>query len=204
VAVPRFLEAHPDAAVTIELHAFEEVVSQLATRRCDLGFVAHPIDHAAIRTVQVAEVDAVCVLPPGHPLAGRRVIGVSDLAGVPFVSLEGPSRRRIDEVFDRHGVARRMLVETQTGAVACRLVSEGVGVSVLDPYTAKAMGADRLVIRPFEPRIPFSFSAGMRRTDEPQRIVAEFLRTLSAYLSSDAERAQAGPPSPPSRRKRQA
>jgi DNA-binding transcriptional LysR family regulator len=194
VAVPRFLRAHPDAAITLELHAFDEVVAQIATRRCDLGFVAHTIDNPGIRTLPVAEVEAVCVLPPGHPLARRRVIRVGDVAGARFVSLEGPSRRRIDEVFARHGVERRLLVETQTGAVACRLVREGAGVSILDPYTAAAMGGDGLVIRPFEPRVPFVFSAGMRATDEPARIVQAFLKTLDDYLSGSASVEQDGSP----------
>jgi DNA-binding transcriptional LysR family regulator len=184
MAVPRFLHVHPEATVALELHAFDEVVNQVATRRCDVGFVAHPIEHPALRTVPVVEADAVCVLPPGHALRRRRLVRARDLAGVPFVSLEGPSRRRIDEVFASQGVERRLMVETQTGAVACRLVRQGVGVSVLDPYTAHAMGGDGLVIRPFMPRVSFAFTAAVRSADTPPRIVQEFLDLLMQVLGS--------------------
>lgn len=184
MAVPRFLQANPEATVALELHAFEEVVTQVATRRCDVGFVAHPIEHPAIKSVPVVEAEAVCVLPPGHALRRRRVVRARDLAGVPFVSLEGPSRRRIDEVFANQGVERRLMVETQTGAVACRLVRQGVGVSVLDPYTARAMEGDGLVIRPFTPRVGFTFSAAVRSADTPARIVQDFLGLLMQVLGS--------------------
>lgn len=177
-AVPRFSGLFPAAAVSLDVHAFDEVVARVAGRQCEVGFTAHAVDHAGLHAEPLVQTDAVCVLHRGHRLEDHSQLHARDLRGMSFVSLEGPSRRRIDKVFEDAGVLRNTLIETQTGAIACRLVAQGAGVSVLDPFTADAMAHAGLVIRPFRPRISFNFNVVMRSGEDCPRIVEQFLVVL--------------------------
>jgi DNA-binding transcriptional LysR family regulator len=177
-AVRAFLDRYQAAGVSLDVHAMNEVIARITSRQSDIGFTAYPTDQAGIRSDYLMSVAGVCVMPEGHALANQGEVNVLALHNMPFISLEGQSRERIDKMFEQHGVKRKLAVETQTGSVAASLVRQGVGLVVLDPFTAHAMGKAGLVIRPFAPRLEFNFYALMRSGEEPPRIVSEFLNVL--------------------------
>jgi DNA-binding transcriptional LysR family regulator len=197
-AVRAFLDCYEAAGVSLDVHSMSEVIARITSRQSDIGFAAYPADHAGIRSDHLMSVAGVCVMPKGHALAKQAQVNVLDLHNLPFISLEGQSRERIDKMFEQHGVKRKLTVETQTGAVAASLVRHGVGVVVLDPFTADAMGKPGLVIRPFTPRLEFNFYALMRSGEESPRIVSEFLTVLREEINviQGEDLALAKPPAP--------
>ena len=137
------------------------VLDWLVSDQCDLGFAAAPIGHPALRVENMPAARYVAVLPQGHRLARRRVLRPRDFAGEPFVAIgpTTPSTFRIADVFSAAGVSRRIRVETPLSAIACALVASGVGVSVVDPFTASEYEAHGVVARPFEPALQFQVAA---------------------------------------------
>ena len=53
------------------------------------------------------------------------------------------------------GVRRRQLIETQLTEIACILVAERAGVSLVDPLSASEFAGRGVVFRPFRPEVVF-------------------------------------------------
>jgi DNA-binding transcriptional LysR family regulator len=128
----------------------------------------------------------VAVVPEGHKLAKRRVIRPKDFAGEPFIALgpTTPSRFRIDDLFSRHGVTRKIRVETPLSEIVCGLVASGIGISVCDPFTAAEYATRGVVARPFEPALEFQVAALYPSHRSVSPIAREFIAGFAASIES--------------------
>ncbi|MGE9665149.1 LysR substrate-binding domain-containing protein, partial [Escherichia coli] len=71
----------------------------------------------------------VAVLPKSHPLCQKALLHPSDFQNERFISLSvnDPYRQLIDAVFIQEGISRRLVMETQSAASICAMVSENIG-----------------------------------------------------------------------------
>jgi DNA-binding transcriptional LysR family regulator len=131
-------------------------------------------------------------MPPDHRLAAQTSVTAADLRGEPFISIARnvPSGQHVDRIFAEAGVERRIVLETQTAAVACAFVKTGMGVAILDPFTVAALADDRMVSRPFSPGFMFRFSA-LTRSDRPIPRVARLFLDEVREAAADRSRAVA-------------
>jgi len=100
-AVAAFSAEFPDVRITIESRSGLDLLAMIDTGRIDLAIVVFP-DQPQTRKIELLRsIDAVCVLPPGHALARKKVVTPTDLRNQPFVSLTAGTidRDRIDRVF---------------------------------------------------------------------------------------------------------
>jgi len=184
--VEEFLRDH--AGVAVALHTFDTdtAIDQLRTRQFDIGYLMTPADGAGVAVGPVRRERCVCILPPGHRLADRDVITLEDLQGEPFVSLAGGTmtRLKIDAAFEAANVARRLEIEAYWSATICSLVERGLGLSIIEPFTAEDFAARGGTVRPFEPAIDFSFvQVRQARTVDPPLLTA-FVVTLEQCLAA--------------------
>jgi DNA-binding transcriptional LysR family regulator len=189
LAVPAFRAHHPSASLTIEVRTFESVVHHVLTAQCDLGFTAYPTDRPGVEIEPLLTAEAVCAMSSASPLASNDIVEAEDLRGLPFVSLESnaPSRRRIDKVFESRGIERQLVLETQNGAVVCALVKHDTAVSVIDPLSALSFGDPALVVRPFRPRLEFTFYALWRADMPPSRMATSFVDRVREAIKSHSD-----------------
>jgi DNA-binding transcriptional LysR family regulator len=180
----RFLAARPKVDMALFGLVSHSVLDWVVSEQCDVGFAAAPISHAAVTAEKMPAVRYVAVLPEGHRLARRRVLRPKDFAGEDFIALgpTTPSRFRVDDVFAKHGVTRKIRVETPLSEIACALVASGVGLSIVDPFTAGEYAKRGVVARAFEPAIDFQVAAlySARRTLSP--VAREFVRGFAAFI----------------------
>jgi len=157
----RFLARHPQVRFTLEGRVSHLVLDRVVSGQCDVVFAAAPIEHAAVANEKLPAARYVAVVPKGHRLASRRTIRPKDFANEPFIALgpTTPSKFRIDDVFAREGVARTIRAETPLSEIACAMVSSGLGVSIVDPFTAREYSTRGVVARPFEPALQFQVAA---------------------------------------------
>ncbi|STI16047.1 LysR family transcriptional regulator [Escherichia coli] len=127
----------------------------------------------------------MCVLPPGHPLAVKKVLTPDDFQGENYISLSRTDsyRQLLDQLFTEHQVKRRMIVETHSAASVCAMVRAGVGVSVVNPLTALDYAASGLVVRRFSIAVPFTVS-----------LIRPLHRPSSALVQAFSGHLQAGLP----------
>ena len=78
-------EAHPNVHVVVVDATTTSLVPQLTAGGLDLAVINLPVKHPDIEVEALFEEDHLLVVPDGHPLAGRRRVHLSDLAGHPLL-----------------------------------------------------------------------------------------------------------------------
>ena len=184
----RFMETRPGLNVTLEVRSSQKVIEWIAAQQFDLGLAVMPVDHPAIEVEPLDPSEAVCVLPPGHPLASKAAIRPCDLEGVPFVSLGTEHRVRfeIDQAFEAAGVTRAVQVAAQLSAVVCQLVACGRGAGIVDPFTAADFAERGVVVRPFRPAIFFNTALLYPAHRPRSRLTEDFVTLLKDSLQTKA------------------
>lgn len=126
----------------------------------------------------------VCLLPAGHRLASRTTIRAEDLQNEPFISLSEDSMLRVhvDRLFEARGIPRRLNLFARSPASICSFVRLGMGVSILNPFTAHVDDVPGAVIRPFEPRIEWPFVCVRPTGAELTPLQGDFMKTLDAAI----------------------
>lgn len=178
--IEEFHRAHPEVTVTTEINISVRVEESVAAQHVDLGIGAYPFRRTGLETELFCNAPQYLAVPAGHDLAARSQAKPADLEGVPFISLtrDQIDRHNLDRVFERSGVKRRIIAETQVNAVVCDLVARGMGVGLVDPFTAVDFAGRGIVAVPFRPRV--DFRAGiLYPTHRPlSRVARAFLAIL--------------------------
>lgn len=115
--------------------------------------------------ITLAEVDFVCVLPEDHPLATRETILVEDLEGQSIISLLDEKHRlflRHEKVFQDANVNVTQNIFCHSSSAAYAMVGHGLGLALMEPFSARLWQHQGVVIRPFRPRLTYEFVAGLK------------------------------------------
>ncbi|HAO0755347.1 TPA: DNA-binding transcriptional regulator LysR, partial [Escherichia coli] len=180
-----FLARYPDVSLNIVPQESPLLEEWLSAQRHDLGLTETLHTPAGTERTELLSLDEVCVLPPGHPLAVKKVLTPDDFQGENYISLSRTDsyRQLLDQLFTEHQVKRRMIVETHSAASVCAMVRAGVGVSVVNPLTALDYAASGLVVRRFSIAVPFTVS-----------LIRPLHRPSSALVQAFSGHLQAGLP----------
>ncbi len=167
----RFRRDWPGVRLSLKTCSSPEVLDAVSMRQFDIGVAVVPAEAPGVEIEAVPAPNAVCVLPAGHSLGARRVIRPRHLVGVPLLMISDYSlfQQRIRQRLLDANVKADIIFESSFSAPICALVAKGVGVSVLDALTASAYEGNGVIVRPFEPVIPYElkivFPAIEPRTD---------------------------------------
>ncbi len=176
---------HGQVKISVDVGTRPELERGIAAAQYDFGLATLPIEHESIDIEPLCGVNAVCVVPPDHPLAARETIAAADLSGVPFISVEPGTlfRYRTDELFGGLGIRRSLSIEAQSTVMVCNMVAKGIGVSVVHPFIAETFG-DRIAARRFEPALRFDYGLLFPAGQTQSQITREFVATLRDSVAS--------------------
>jgi DNA-binding transcriptional LysR family regulator len=192
-ACRRFLAAHPGVRVTVTPQESPLLEEWLTAQRHDLGLTEHDSAPPGTTLTPLLVADEVCVLPAAHPLAAHEVLAPRDFEGQPFISLspDDPYRAMLDAVFAEHGVARRLVVDTDSAISVCAMAAQGVGLAVVNPLTALACAGPELVVRRFAVSVPFRVSVVEPSHRPSTPLTAHFIDALRAEAAEIENRLRA-------------
>jgi DNA-binding transcriptional LysR family regulator len=190
--------ASPGVSVRLRGTTALEAVNQVASHQADLGVILGTTADPRIEARSLCASQIGCLLPRDHPLAAKRSLALSDLAGVPVISL-GP-QQPVGQIVQQAGAAGRLdaglAIEVSQSSIACALVRAGAGVAILDGFGLQEGEAQGLAARPLRPRIPLEVTLVAARDRVPSRQMLALRAALEARFSRAYPPRSGRPPSP--------
>jgi DNA-binding transcriptional LysR family regulator len=175
--VARFRALRPSARVILNVRMSVSVEAWVAAQQVDLGFAETPFRRSGFETRIFADSHYVAAIPAGHALAGREVVHPADLRGEALISWTAfvSARRMLDDILQGAGVAVRAIYESTMSATMCSMVRLGLGIALVDPFTAWAQRDPSLVYRPLRPALPCRFAQLIPEMRQPIEVTRDFL-----------------------------
>lgn len=189
-AIRSFREAQPDTRIALQVQSSNALRDMVLAGRLDLGIVADESRTEGLRASTFYRLPAMCAFAPGHRFAGLRQVGLADLEGESFITLnpEDRMRQRLEQSLQKAGVRLDAVVETPYSSTLCALALEGVGVALVNPLTALTYLPLGLQLRRFQPAIEFHarlvFPSDRPQSDLARRFVSTLRRTLEDDMAA--------------------
>ena len=177
----QFSIRRPDVHISISGVPSHLVTGAVASGQADFGYADGPLDRIGLE-IEAIPVAAVAIMPKDHRLAVRDRITPADFGGERFVGIGRGTlfRSRIDTALA--GVPRTISLETPLSHIACLLVAEGGGISLVDPYSAAEFLDKGIVAKPFTPFIDAGFVALRSPQHSASALATTFMREFREHV----------------------
>lgn len=178
-----FRRRMPGVRIEVSYLRPEKVYQAVAEDRVDLGLVSYPASTRDVAALPWKEEPMVVACNPGHRLAGRNRISVTELAGEAFIGFDEdlPISREIEKFLREHGVRVQVPLRfdnIQSMKEALRLEP---AVSILPlPMLEEDVAEGRLVAVPLAEPLTRPLGVLQRRKKVLTRAARVFLEVLKA------------------------
>ncbi|MBO6825639.1 MAG: LysR family transcriptional regulator [Sneathiella sp.] len=151
--ISEFIKEHPQARFEIDISSSPECIRKVASGEADIGITNTHLSHEGIKFMSFQVCDAVCVMPKDHPLGAKREVTAKDLADYNIIAIAKSmsSRHSFDRALERAGVEPNIIAEVTASYTACQLISQNLGIGVINPFPTLIGDFDNLIARPFSP-----------------------------------------------------
>ncbi len=195
-ATSGFLKNNPNVFCSVRSLSSEWIVDGLITRNLDVGLVSARIDNPLVTLEPLMEQPLVCIMPRDHPFAARRQIKPQDLDQVSFVTFhpEAYVGHLVERMFETHRIKPQIVLIANVAPTVCEFVAAGLGVSLVHPLMVSGL-EHRLVVRRFEPEVPYSFQLCRIADSRNTQLIGAFaqeLRATAAQISRSMLRESRG------------
>lgn len=190
--VPRALvslsNTHPELGVSVYPLESPWLEQAMSEQRFDLGLSETPKAPVGVTLQPLLKVNEVAVLPRDHSLCRKTLLQPRDFTGERFISLAvgDPYRTAIDAMFEDAKVHRTTLLETTSAVTVCAMVRQGLGIAIINPFTAMELSGPDLVVRSLTVAIGYQVNMLLPEISAPHPqlgILADTIRKASADLS---------------------
>ncbi|MFI7211558.1 LysR family transcriptional regulator [Micromonospora maritima] len=169
-ALARLRREHPDVTIEPKLTDPNDPLLDVEQGSADLAIVVRRTSDESrpgVRVTHLLDDTYQAVLPVGHPLAGRRMVDLADLAGEPWVGSEppGPCLEPITDACAAAGFSPDFVAKSEDYATAQGFVAAGLGISLI-PRLGLGARHPGVAIRPV-------------RRPEPVRAIYAAVREIS-------------------------
>jgi len=149
-ALVAFRAAYPSINVAVDDIVMEDVIEAVRQGRVDLGITFEPEQLDGVDFIPLFTDRFIAILPPDHCLADKQRIRWKQLEGDVFIAMNRGSwlRRRTDAALTEANVVPRHLSEANQLATIGRMVSVGLGVSVVPDLCRNYMESLGIACRP--------------------------------------------------------
>ena len=150
--VQRLYERFPRLQCRVQVFSPDILNQSLLDRSTHLGVALLPHDHPNLSTVKAYQCGLACVMRSDHPLARRKLIKPSDLAGERVISSpeSTPFGQTLKRAFGAAASKMQRDFEVTSSTTACWFAQAGVGIAVVDQVSIAGGLLAGLEVRPFQ------------------------------------------------------
>lgn len=183
-AVSRFLARRPEVRFDLQTVHHDDLLRKLYERESDIAIASEPPRGVALTHSWLGEGELVVLYRERDMPDAPPRLELSQLVGRPLISLKGsgPIGKLLADEIDRLDLVLDEVVVARTFYIAAALVRAGVGLAIVDNFTAAASMVPGLAMRPLRPSITFDIHAIHLLDRPPSMLAAEFLALLGEEI----------------------
>jgi DNA-binding transcriptional LysR family regulator len=185
-AVAGFLKGRDNVKFDLQTVHHDDMLRKLYERETDVAVAfevppAAPLGHQWLGEGELVVLYREADMPDAPPR-----LELSALGGRPFITpaTSGPIGTLFTQELERREVVLDEVVSARTFYIAAALVRQGVGLTVVDSFTAQAAMAPGLAMRPLKPRVTFDVHAIYLLNRPPTALATDFLKALGAVIEA--------------------
>jgi DNA-binding transcriptional LysR family regulator len=144
----RYMKEAPLVNTRLTYQGPGEVLHSISSKLADFGLMANPPKDPRFNIDVFGSDRLVLACPAGHPLAGKRKVGIKELKGVALISLlpDDPTQQLVEALLSRYRVDVRRAGELNHEASVKLAVEAGNGVAFLPESMIGGKGSDERVV----------------------------------------------------------
>ncbi len=170
---------YPGIEYEMLLGDYEEVEHWIDVGRVDCGFLRLPTA-ANLDAIPLINDEYKVVLPPGHALAVRETVAITQLQQQPFLLLEHGGKTEVSDLLEKYKVNPDIRFTTWEDFAIMAMVEKGMGISILPDLILKRVPY-RLEIRPLEKPYYRTIGLAMKNRDHVTPAVRKFMEYLALF-----------------------
>jgi DNA-binding transcriptional LysR family regulator len=130
--ISRFLKRYPSVELDLRVLSGPDAISALLRGDLDVSIGVFANVPKTLDAIIMTETSLALVSPLGHPLLGRRMLPLSELAHQKLIvhQRHGATRRLVDRVMSNHSIVPSSIIEVANCQTAVTFVEMGVGVAI--------------------------------------------------------------------------
>ncbi len=151
-AIQAFRAEHSAITFAVEVATTDEAVARVRDGDADVGIGFSPALGPDLEIAHRSQEPLLAVMAPSHPLASRKIVTTSDVAGFPLAlsPADNPARVMFETACRASGISPVAAFESNSLELLRRYAETGDGVTVLLKHTvAISLARQRLVAVPF-------------------------------------------------------
>lgn len=165
---------------------FDEFVGYFLTGRADVGLSMIPPAHPHLHSVKLGTVPIACIAPKDHPLAGHDVVHAHDFGSSQWIGYpSGSPLAHALSPFFQVVQPCPAAVEVHSPVTACAFVLEGLGPALVDRWCITPELADRVAVRPIEPKAHVEIWATHSTLASLPLLGRRFLETVRRIIEAE-------------------
>lgn len=184
--VAQFLRTHRDAVFDLQTIHHEDLLRKLYERETDIAIAYEVPQGTALGHFPLGRGELVVLYRESDfPDAPER-LDLAALAGKPLISLaaSGPLGQLFAAEVEKRGLQLDEVVSARTLHIAAALVRQGVGLTVVDNFTALASVVPGLAMRPLADPLTFDVNAMYLHNRPPTALATAFLKVLARRIEA--------------------
>lgn len=185
-AVAAFLARHDTALFDLQTLHHDEIVRKLYERETDVAISYQVPADAPVAHSVIGEGELVVLYREEQMPDAPSRIPLARLSDRRFISpvQAGPLGRLLSGELQRQGIVLNEVVSARTYYIAAALVEAGVGMAIVDNFTARAPLAAGLSYRPLQPALTFDIHAVHLQNRPLSLLLSEFVEVLSGVMDA--------------------
>lgn len=184
-----FNQGKPNYSLEVLSATYPDVISALVSGETQFALTSPPIlpdSEKGIETIPIFASEGLILLPPGHPLLGRKKVSVDDIRKDSLVTMPRGSgmRIRLQPIFDGYDYHPHIVLESSNLDVITSAVMAGVGIAfVTDVILADNPALSENIVRIDAPDVVGYYGLSYYRYAVESRHAKQFLEFVKQFFA---------------------
>ncbi len=195
--LPAFSRQNPDIGIRQRDATVEELLQHLQDRSISLAISNQVLKDPSIEFTQLSQTHYVVALSRAHPLAGRNILSLTDLAEESFICDNGRLHvEALTALCQAHGFTPKIGFEVQSTDLLRRLLVANHGPAIIPVTLGCQLKRDcedgSICLLPLQEELPpVIIGIALRKDQPPTQAVQRFIRYLQDCIQEEIQLVQA-------------